>query len=257
MTGNFLARGWACFEHHVKVMEWAQSVKDAAMDTLGDPQHSEWFRHENTWFVGVNALTNDPNGKVGAGPDLNAPALDIATQIYGKIPLDQGQVSVTFPGYPLRDVNESDAAHRFRKLRDAAHVDGLHARGRDHRRFLNEPHAYILGFPLGTSRHAPLVVWENSHEVMRSAFRTAFQGLDPSKWAEVDLTDIYKAARRKVFETCKRIELPVSAGQATLVHRLAVHGVAPWGKGGQGENRAIIYFRPALPGGAQDWLDLP
>ena len=93
---------------------------------------------------------------------------------------------------------------------------------------------------------------------MRRALRPVFDGMDPTNWASVDITGIYQAARREVFESCQRIELPVTAGEATLVHRLSLHGVAPWGEGGTEEKaRAILNFRPALPGGAKDWLDLP
>ena len=34
--------------------------------------------------------------------------------------------------------------------------------------------------------------------------------------------------RRKVFETCPRIELPAKPGEAYLLHRHCLHGVAPW-----------------------------
>ena len=258
MTADFLAHGWAKFERDAGLATWIGDVTDTAMATAGDSSHAHWHRHQNTWFAGVNVLKYDRQGRVANGAPLCCRALDVAAQLYGNLPLGPAQVSITYPGYPKQDDTESDAAHRFRKNRDAAHVDGLNAQGTARRRFLNETHGYILGLPLGTSTRAPLVVWDKSHEVMRAAFRTAFRDIPPKTWPSVDLTDIYKTTRRKVFETCQRIELPVTSGEATLVHRLTVHGVAPWGPVVPGGGpRAILYFRPELPGGAPDWLDLP
>jgi hypothetical protein len=42
-----------------------------------------------------------------------------------------------------------------------------------------------------------------------------------------------------------------------LVHRHAIHGVAPWAEGAKAapEGRAIVYFRPEVAR-KKDWLDL-
>ena len=123
---------------------------------------------------------------------------------------------------------------------------------------LGEPHAFVLGLPLTDCPRAPLVVWDQSHQIMSEAFRAALSDHDPQDWGTVDLTEVYQATRRRVFETCKRIALPARRGQATLLHRLTLHGVAPWG---EGENaspaRPILYFRPYLKNGRADWLDAP
>ena len=58
--------------------------------------------------------------------------------------------------------------------------------------------------------------------------------------------------RAEVFATCPRLELPVVAGEATLLHRLTIHGVAPWS--GEGRRpRLIVYFRPLMLSVA-NWL---
>jgi len=50
--------------------------------------------------------------------------------------------------------------------------------------------------------------------------------------------------------------LPAAPGQAYLLHRLALHGVAPWADGAEAsaDGRMVAYFRPILPGGAAQSL---
>ena len=126
---------------------------------------------------------------------------------------------------------------------------------------LKERHAYILGLPLTdcSADASPLVVWEGSHHIMRDAFTRALQDIPEAAWAMVDLTDVYQATRRTVFETCKRVEVPAKPGEAYLVHRHAVHGVAPWSAPATAppEGRMIVYFRPELPAGTDDWIHAP
>jgi hypothetical protein len=187
--------------------------------------------------------------------------MDAATRLYGQLPLHRGQVSVTWPGYPRPRKGESEAAFRYRLKRDAAHVDGLLAVGEARRRMLRERHAYILGLPLTEcdAGASPLVVWEGSHHVMREAFAQALGGRDDAEWREIDLTDAYHAARRTVFETCPRIEVSARPGEAYLVHRHALHGVAPWASGARAPEagRMIAYFRPEFRAGTREWLELP
>jgi hypothetical protein len=170
-------------------------------------------------------------------------------------------VSVTWPGYPKPREGEGEAAARYRQHRDAAHVDGLLAVGDARARMLKERHAYILGLPLTAAgpRASPLVVWEGSHEIMRAAFAAAFKGIAPQDWGEVDLTDVYKSARQDAFDRCTRVELPAQPGEALLVHRLALHGVAPWHEGAEAseEGRMIAYFRPEFRGLRNDWVAAP
>ena len=74
----------------------------------------------------------------------------------------------------------------------------------------------------------------------------------------MDVTEIYHAARREAFETCRRVEITARPGEAYVVHRLALHGVAPWRDGTPAgpDGRMIAYLRPELPE-TGDWLALP
>lgn len=259
---SWLATGYQVFGPDPEVLRWLASAGPAALAKARNPGHrDDWLRHGGTWFAGVNVLENDSSGRVAGGTALGGAALAAAQAVTGMLPLDPGQVSVTYPGYPQQDPRESDANHRYRKTRDAAHLDGLLPVGPDRRRMLKEPHGWILGLPVtdcGAGASA-LVVWEGSHEIMRARLGAVLMKHPETDWSKVDLTEAYHAARRDVFETCPRIELPARPGQATLLHRLALHGVAPWQDGAEApsEGRAIVYFRPQLPGGPVDWLHLP
>jgi hypothetical protein len=258
---SWLARGFEVFPAEAATLDWLGGAREAALEAAGDPDlQARWLRHGGTWFAGVDVLGNDARGRVGQGPPLSGAARRAAEAVTGPLPLHPAQVSVTYPGYPRRDADETEAAHRYRRTRDAAHLDGLLPEGPDRRRHLREAHGWILGVALSEADRgaAPLVVWEGSHAVMRAAFRAAFDGLAPACWGDRDVTDIYQAARRRCFETCPRIEIALTPGEAVLVHRLSLHGIAPWseGAGAAPEGRAIAYFRPCLPQVA-DWLDLP
>lgn len=234
---------------------WAAAARVEAIKVAAAPAiRAKWLRHGGTWFVGVDALPNAPDGSIGGAPLAGPWDAAINTQV----PLHPAQLSVVYPGYPKRDEDEPESAHRFRKTRDAAHLDGLHAVGPDKRRFLREPHAWILGIPLNAATASPLAVWEGSHEIMRDAFMTAFAGQPAALWPEIDVTAIYKEARAEVFEVCKRVEVRMQVGQAVIMHRLAIHGVAPWraGESAQPEGRMIAYFRP-LVADTRDWLRAP
>ncbi|MGR3491237.1 MAG: hypothetical protein ACU0DW_04195 [Shimia sp.] len=172
----------------------------------------------------------------------------------GAYPLDAGQLSIVFPGYPGRDPKETDAAARYRRKRDAAHLDGLLPHGSRRRRHMTEPAAFILGIPLdpvdiGAS---PLVVWEGSHLIMAQTFTEALGTHPLAYWPDIDLTDVYWAARKKVFETCERRCILAHPGEVTFLHRLTLHGVAPWG-GSEAAQRTVAYFRPQLPASV-NWL---
>ncbi len=239
--------GYVVFPYDEGVAQWARAAEAAAHDVLADPDmQSKWWRHDKTWFVGVDALPTDATGAIG-GVALQGPWSDL---VRPTVAWHKAQLSVVRPGYPGRDPTESDAAHAFRRHRDAAHLDGLLPLGPQKRRHLIEPHAFILGLPLNAVAPgaSPLVVWEGSHRMIREAFEEVFRGLEPRDWASVDVTEAYKAVRARVFEACPRRALPVLPGQAMLVHRLAIHGVAPWGNGAwsSGGQRMVAYFRPLL-----------
>ena len=233
------------FAHDSAVLRWAEAANIVGRQVLakgGD------FRHGRTWFVGVDVMPNAPDGSIEGVP------LEGAWQGYVDAPDEwhAAQLSVVFPGYPKQDSNESDAAHRFRRNRDAAHVDGLLPEGPDKRRHLREPHGFILGLPLDQVKASPLVVWRGSHKLMRDAFGKAFAGAHPSDWGDLDVTDMYQATRRQVFETCERVEVVASPGQAILLDRHILHGVAPWAKDALGQMRMMAYFRPQIA--PADWL---
>ena len=196
-------------------------------------------RHGGTWFVGLDALPNAVDGSVD-GVALDGPWRDHIVPPAGWHP---AQLSVVWPGYPGRDPDETEAAHRFRQRRDAAHLDGLLAEGPARRRFLREPHAFILGIALDDVEASPLVVWPGSHRMIGRVFRRAFDGLDPQDWADIDVTDIYQATRKAVFADCPRVPVALRRGESVLLHRMLIHGVAPW-EGEAHAPRRIAYFRP-------------
>ncbi|MFN2323808.1 MAG: hypothetical protein ABR510_12725, partial [Trueperaceae bacterium] len=205
---------------------------------------------------------NDAQGRVGTSAPLGGAALAQAQALYGTLPLHPAQVSVIYPGYPRPRSGETEAAFGYRMRRDAAHVDGLLPVGPARRRMLRERHAFILGLPLteADARAGPLVVWEGSHRILHRAFAEALRGVAAEDWADVDLTDAYHGARREVFECCARVPLVAPPGAAILVHRHALHGVAPWQAGAQAppEGRMVAYFRPEfLDPARRDWLDAP
>lgn len=254
MVEGLQTRGWTRFGWDSRTARWAKAACAAGLQALEDPALSHWYQCENTWFVGVDALPNDGDGAIGHTP-LDGAAIQALTSGFGAMPaLHKAQLSVMFPGYPKPRAGEGDAAFRYRLNRDSAHVDGLLAEGPDRRRHLREPHAWILGLPLTASHPdaAPLVVWEGSHVIMAKAFENAFADTAPEMWGDVDLTDIYQATRRQVFETCKRVTVHAKPGEAYLVHKLALHGVAPW-TAPDAPGRMIAYFRPELAKWA-DWL---
>lgn len=259
---TWLDTGYQVFGPDPEVARWLEAAGPAALAAARDPdQRKAWLRHGGTWFAGVNALDNDGAGRVAGGAPLGGAILRAAEAVSGPLPLDRGQVSVTYPGYPRQDPQESDTNHRYRRNRDAAHLDGLLPVGPERRRMLKEPHAWILGLPVTAcgAGAAQLVVWEGSHEIMRARLGAMFTRHSDTDWPELDLTETYHAARREVFETCRRVELHARPGGGLLLHRLVLHGVAPWQEEAEAppEGRAIVYFRPHLPGGIKDWLSLP
>lgn len=251
--------GWLRFAAEPAVLAWAAHALPAAIEAATDPANSHWLRCGGTWFVGVDTLPNDAEGRVGEGPALAGAARDFISRHLGSaVPLHRAQLSICHPGYPQPMAGESEAAFSFRRDRDAAHVDGLLAEGSPKQRFLREPHAWILGVPLVTGQGgaSPTVLWEGSHAIMRAAFARAFEGVPPCRWGEVDLTAIYAEARRAAFLRCPRVVLELQPGEACLFHRHLLHGMAPWVDGAVAPacGRIIAWFRPqrAL---LQTWMD--
>ncbi len=243
------ASGYRLFPAPPETLHWVDHVRPVALAALGTAPR----RHGGTWAPGVDLLPNDAAGAVSGGPPLTGAALKAAQALFGPLPLHAAQISAVWPGYPQRDPPETEAAHRYRRDRDAAHLDGLLPEGPHRRRHLREPHAWVLGIGLGQTQAAPLVVWEGSAAVMRAAFQQAFAGVPPAAWGDLDVTQVYQDARRKVFQTCPRSPLPLAPGQAVLLDRHLLHGTAPW-QGPDAAPRITAFFRPLLPDPAL-WLD--
>ena len=251
---DFARRGWVRLRSHPDTLNWVHAAWGAAEQALKDPDLSHWYQCENTWFVGVDALPSDSQGRIGAGRALT----DMAwSDLVPDLPLHRGQLSVIWQGYPKPRDGESASAFRYRQTRFGAHVDGLLPIGPQRQRMLREPHAYILGLPLNGVHEAaaPLIVWDKSHLIMQDAFRTALAGQAPQDWPDIDLTDTYQAARRAVFDTCAPIALPAKPGEATLLHRHCLHGMGAWEDSTPADEsgRQIVYFRPEFTN-IEDWL---
>lgn len=257
-TESFYQNSWLKFEYDAALKQWIDHALPFAREQINAKENAKWLRCGGTWFVGVNALPNDPHGVVGDSDQLGGPAVDFLKALLSEnqLLLDKGQISVCYPGYPQPSLTETKTAHLYRNKRDSAHVDGLRIEGTG-KRYLLEHHSFILGIPLveASADASPLVVWEGSHEIMRSAFVKLFKDIPFASWSEIDVTDVYRRARRKVFDTCKRIEVFAGLGEAFVVHRLAVHGIAPWGEAARAgvDGRVICYFRPEFKQ-VKDWL---
>ncbi|MFT5864927.1 MAG: hypothetical protein ACI9PY_000771 [Ascidiaceihabitans sp.] len=234
--------GFVTFDYDVGVADWASAAYVETSKTLSDPAiKSAQMRHGNTWFVGVDALANSSDGSVNGTPLIGP-----WQKYVPDLPLHRAQVSIVYAGYPLQDADESDANHRYRITRKAAHVDGLLPVGAARRRYPQELHAYILGLPLNDVATAPTVIWKGSHTIMQAALNKAVGAQNP---ADVDVTDIYQAARREVFERCEMVPLPATPGQSFLLHRFALHGTDVWDAAFgnlPSEGRMIAFFRPEV-----------
>jgi len=256
LAQTLATRGWARFPADAASEGWAGAALDVARDVVQDPEmQATWLQCEGTWFVGVDALPNTAAGAVGGVPLDGA-----AVSALGPLPpLHSAQVSVTYPGYPKPRAGETEAAYGYRLRRDAAHVDGLLPCGPERRRMIREPHAFILGIALteATADASPLVVWEGSPAIMREALARALAPHARDSWADVDVTAAYQAARKTCFAQCTRRPVPLAPGEAVIVHRLALHGIAPWEATATAapEGRMTAYFRPLMPGGVSDWLN--
>ena len=259
---DFFARGWCRFDYDPRLMDWVESALEPARQTRREPSQAKWLRYQGTWFAGVNALPNDASGAVaGSGPLRGIAVAFIATELgLENFTWDAGQVSICYPGYPRPMAGESPARALYRREKDAAHVDGLLPEGPGRRRHLRELHGFILGIPMVEfdAGASPFVVWEGSHEIIRTAFSRFFAGIEPAQWGDQDITEVYHAARRQVFAECRRVELHARPGEAYLAHRLVLHGMAPWRDGAVAgdDGRMICYFRPD-PFGPWEWLNNP
>jgi hypothetical protein len=233
-----------------EIAAWAQAAREPALAALAaDPAPR---RSGGTWQPGVDLLASDALGGI-AGAAFPWEALGLAPR-----PMQPGQLSAVHPGYPQaeRPPGADPAAARRNLLweREAcnAHVDGL-AGDKLHR-----PRAWIAGLPLTRADPgaSPLVVWEGSHRLILRAFRSVLSAHPPETWPQVDLGPAYRAARAEAMRTCPFRALPGVPGEAVVLHRLALHGIAPWAPAAAAEpgGRVITYFRPSLER-VEDWID--
>jgi len=258
---DFFERGWCRFPRDATLQAWALRTLPAARAAVSLAENAKWLRCGDTWFVGVNALPNGPDGAVTGGIPLTGRAVEFIRESLGmSVAWDRGQVSVVYPGYPRRMESETAAAFRFRRDRDAAHVDGVLRRGARKRRYLQAFHSFIFGIPLVEVRAdtSPMVVWERSHELVRRSFQEFFGDVPIERWPEEDVTDLYRSVRRDIFEQCRRVVVSAVPGEAWLVHRMTLHGIAPWTRSPAGRNdaRMVVYFRPEMEA-RRAWLEAP
>lgn len=252
---QFETRGWIALGPSEDVLAWAEAARPLA---LAAARASPDRRCGGTWGPGVDGLDNAVDGSVGGVPFPES--LAAVLRGLGLLPdrWHRAQLSAVYPGYPRRGPEESAAAARFRRTRDAAHLDGLLPVGPQRRRMPREAHGFILGLPVthADPGASPLVVWEGSHRDLQAALAGALRSVPPERLPETDVTELYHQTRRRIFETRCRVPLPCAPGEAVLVHRHILHGVAPWAQGSQADpnGRIIAYFRPELPGGLRDWI---
>jgi hypothetical protein len=257
----FLTRGWCRFAYDETLVGWVEQALPAARAAVTATENAEWWRCGRTWFVGVNALPNDETGAIADGMPLSGKAVDFIRHDLGlRFTWDRAQVSVVYPSYPQPMASESAAGYRYRRERDAAHVDGVLREGPRKRRHLRRHHRFILGIPMvavgpGAS---PLVVWEGSHEIVRRALADRFGDLPAACWRDEDIGTLYRSVRNRIFGDCERVQIAAQPGEAYLLHRLALHGIAPWSDTATAgpDGRMIVYFRPELDA-PDEWLSAP
>ena len=255
---EFEHKGWIKFDCDKRVARWANAANSKITTTLKNKNFLENnLTCQGTWFVGVDALDNKPDGALDE-ISLSGPfeSLMRSSKTCG---LHSAQVSIIFEGYPKPRDQESDSSFNFRLKRDAAHVDGLIADVPGGPRKLKEPHAYVLGIPLNQAPQgaSPVVVWEGSHHLISKAFKNLFLTRDPKEWEDLDVREIYMQTRKIIFEKCKRRVLHANLGESYMIHRLCLHGISPWDFEIKNfnEGRKIAYFRPELQNLA-DWPNL-
>ncbi|MEO1612769.1 MAG: hypothetical protein AAFU55_10540, partial [Pseudomonadota bacterium] len=119
------SRGWTKLAHDPALAAWAAHA-DKAAERAEAAAPADMIRCDGTWYVGVNALPNDAAGRLPGGPPPPAAVKAAAREVAGRdAEMDRAQASVCRTGYPRKGAEETEAAHRYRLRRDAAHVDGL------------------------------------------------------------------------------------------------------------------------------------
>ena len=252
MWDSYNRLGWKVFNHDPKIVDWAQEAKSRTISKLCSRQLAKHdLRCGGTWFPGVRFLDNNDLGALGS-TKLEGNSVGQISKKFGKFFKfwDPAQISVIYPGYPKRVESESENAFKFRKEKFGSHVDGVIPIGKSRKRFIKEFHTFIYGISISEFDElaAPLIAWEGSHHIFRSALEQVLKHLEPTSWPDLDITMCYNEVRKHIFKKCKPRVIWVPIGGSFIIHRLCLHGVAPWGDGAFSEpsGRMIAYFRPNL-----------
>lgn len=249
--------GFRVFPADAQMRAWARAAKILAKEQLNAEHQQRWWRHQKTWFVGVDALPNEPDGSVD-GVALSGAAIDALGSTTPRH-WHPAQLSVITPGYPGQDADESDPAHWFRRYRYAAHIDGLLPVGPDRARMMKEPPAFILGIGLNDcgARASPLVVWPRSQIRIAKMFEDEVAKFPGRHLSDIDVTETYASTRRAIMASIEPIVVPLRQGEAVLLHPKLLHGTVPWRHGAMASQRArlVAFFRPATS--VSNWLEGP
>ena len=259
---NFKKKGWSFLTKGPRYSDWLEAALNNILNNFQVSSiDKNQLRSGQTWFVGMNFLKNTSDGSLGK-ISFDQVLLSQIEQKFGVSVdyWDRGQVSINWEGYPKKDIFETDLSYRYRLKYFASHVDGLIPVGVKKRRYLKEPHAFVLGLPVLNNfiHSAPLVVWEGSHLIIRSMFNSIFREVEDTELENIDVTDFYKDARRQIFSSCTPRRIFSTDFQPYILDRHLLHGVAPWISSKKSQTntdwksvkldpldgRIIIYFRP-------------
>ena len=261
LSHDYSAKGWVALPFSKGLFTWANTVKKSVNQKLGSMTEAEKdLRCGGTWFPGVNFLDNDPNGNVD-GSTFPSDRTELLKRLEPSFSgfYDRAQISICYPSYPKKMADETISAFNYRTNRFAAHLDGLLPIGQSRRRFLIEHHAFIYGIPVNPSGEdsSPCVVWEGSHKLVQSEFKSFLISKNINSLEGQDVTEFYTSLRKKIFSSCKIKPVWVPLGHSYLIHRLTLHGILAWKGSGENTNmnRTIAYFRPHLIGGHETWLN--
>ena len=239
--------------------------KAASGPTMALTQASEGaeFRCDGAWFPGDQyrwpTAQTAARRSLGVPPLGGAPLRFLAEALgFAGLAFDRAQLSVCFPGYPRQGARGDRGRLRLSLASATPPMStgcGARCRARadgGSRRPTASSSACRWWRPI-----RPRARSRSGRARTRSCAapsREAFAGAPPERWREIDVTEAYQEARQRCFETCARVPLPARRGESTIVHRLALHGVAPWTAPANAPPRAIAYFRPdPFPGAAPDW----
>ena len=120
---DYSTKGWVALPFSRGLFHWANTVNNHVnqkLKLMGEAEKD--VRCGGTWFPGVNFLDNDPHGNVDG---YNFPS--DRTELIKKLEpafsgfYDRAQISICYPGYPKRMVEESISAFNYRREKFAAH----------------------------------------------------------------------------------------------------------------------------------------